>query len=55
MSQHNIGLMYFNGDLPQDLEVSLEWFKKSLENGYKNAERYIRDIEQSQNKEYTEQ
>jgi hypothetical protein len=55
MSQHNIGLMYFNGDLPQDLEVSLEWFKKSLENGYKNAERYIRDIEQIQNKEYTEQ
>lgn len=55
MSQHNIGLMYFNGDLPQDLEVSLEWFKKSLENGYKNAERYIRDIEQILNKEYIEQ
>ncbi len=55
MSQHNIGLMYFNGDMPQDLEVSLEWFKKSLENGYKDAAKYIRDIEQILNKEYIEQ
>ena len=55
MSQYNIGMMYYNGDLVQDLEVALEWFKKSLENGYKNAERYIRDIEQILNKEYIEQ
>jgi TPR repeat protein len=55
MSQHNIGLMYYNGDMPQDLEVSLEWFKKSLENGYKDAAKYIRDIEQILNKEYVEQ
>jgi TPR repeat protein len=55
ISQHNIGLMYYNGDMPQDLEVSLEWFKKSLENGYKDAAKYIRDIEQILNKEYVEQ
>lgn len=55
MSQHNIGLMYYNGDMPQDLEVSLEWFKKSLENGYKDAAKYIRDIEQILNKEYVKQ
>jgi TPR repeat protein len=46
--------MYFNGDLPQDLEVSLEWFKKSFENGYKNSERYIYDINQILNKDYVE-
>lgn len=55
ISQHNIGLMYYKGDMPQDLKVSLEWFKKSLENGYKDAAKYIRDIEQILNKEYVEQ
>jgi TPR repeat protein len=54
MSQHTIGLMYFNGDLPQDLEVALEWFKKSQENGYKKSEMYIQDIEQMLNKTYIE-
>ena len=54
MSQHTIGLMYFNGDLPQDLEVALEWFKKSQENGYKKSGMYIQDIEQMLNKTYIE-
>ena len=54
MSQHTIGLMYFNGDLTQDLEVALEWFKKSQENGYKKSELYIQDIEQMLNKSYVE-
>ena len=46
--------MYFSGDLTQDLEVALEWFKKSQANGYKKSEMYIKDIEQVLDKTYIE-
>jgi TPR repeat protein len=50
VSQFNIGNMYYTGDMPQDLEVALAWFKKSLENGNQRAGKFIAEIEQIRNK-----
>jgi TPR repeat protein len=49
-SQFAIGFMYFLGDLPQDLDVALAWFKKSEENGNEKARTMIAEIEQIKNK-----
>jgi len=50
VSQFNIGNMYYSRDMPQDLEVALAWFKKSVENGSQRAGNLISEIEQLRNK-----
>ena len=54
ISQHCIGLMYFNGDLPQDLDVALSWLNKSLVNGYADSTRFIDEIQKIKDKNFVE-
>jgi TPR repeat protein len=47
VAQNNLGWMYRNGEgVPQDMETAYMWFYIAVTNGYKDAQKWIDELEE---------